>query len=188
MKNDLITEHKWNAADTVTSFRIAGTLLLVFLRPLSMGFFWVYAFTGLTDALDGWIARKTKTASDFGARLDSIADLLFYTVMLLRIFPILRNTLPMDIWYAVAVILILRFAAYGTAAVKYRRFASLHTYLNKVTGGAVFLIPFLLVTEYAAGYCWITCAIASAAALEELLIHLLQQTYHANTKSIFHKA
>lgn len=67
-KNDLIVQHKWNAADAVTSFWIAGTLLLVFLRSLSTGFFWVYALTGLTDVLDEWIARKTKTASDFGVR------------------------------------------------------------------------------------------------------------------------
>ena len=173
MKQEHFTRHKLNTADAFTFCRIAGTLLLVFLRPLSMGFFWVYA-----------LARKTKTASDFGARLDSIADLLFYTVMLLRVFPILWTTLPVKIWYAVAVILILRISAYGTAAVKYRRFASLHTYLNKVTGGAVFLIPFLLATAYAAVYCWITCAIAAAASLEELVIHLSQQTYHADIRSV----
>lgn len=149
-QNGHCTRHHLNTADAVTFLRIVGTLLLAFLRPLSRGFFRVYALTGLTDVLDGWIARKTKTASDFGARLDSIADLLLYAVMLLRVFPVLWNTLPMDIWYAVAVILILRLSAYGIAAVKYRQFASLHTYLNKVTGGAVFLIPFLLVTEYVA--------------------------------------
>lgn len=184
MKNGHSPGHKWNTADAVTFLRIAGTLLLVFLRPFSMVFFWVYALTGLTDALDGWIARKTKTVSDFGARLDSLADLLFYTVMLFRVFPFLWNTLPMDIWYGVAFILILRISAYGIAAVKYRRFASLHTCLNKVTGGAVFLVPFLLVTEYAAAYCRITCAIAAAAALEELVIHLLRQTYRADTKNL----
>ena len=187
-QNGHCTRHHLNTADAVTFLRIVGTLLLAFLRPLSRGFFRVYGLTGLTDVRDGWIARKTKTASDCGARLDSIADLLLYAVMLLRVFPVLWNTLPMDIWYAVAVILILRVSAYGVAAVKYRRFASLHTCLNKVTGGAVFLIPFLLVTEYVTVYCRITCIIAAAAALEELAIHLLRQTCHANTKSIFHNA
>ena len=185
MKNENpVKNHRLTAADFVTLLRMAGTLALPALRPLSPAFLWIYALTGLTDVLDGWIARKTKTASEFGARLDSIADLLFYTVMLLRVFPILWTTFPMEIWYAVAAILILRVSAYGIAAVKYRRFASLHTYLNKVTGGAVFLIPFLLATAYAAVYCWITCAIAAAASLEELVIHLSRQTYHANTKSI----
>ena len=74
-------------ADIITMSCMAGTILLAFLRPLSAGFFLVYTLTGLTDVLDGWIARMTKTASDFGAKLDSIADLLFYTVMLIRLFP-----------------------------------------------------------------------------------------------------
>lgn len=182
------SDHKWNTADIVTLFRMAGTLLLVFLQPLSTGFFLVYSLTGVTDVLDGWIARKTKTASDFGARLDSIADLLFYGVMLFRVYPILWTTLPMDIWYTMAVILALRLSVYGIAAVKYRRFASLHTYLNKVTGGAVFLIPFLLATRYSVIYCRVTCAIAAVAALEELSIILLRRTYRANTKSIFHNS
>lgn len=179
--------HKLNTADVLTLLRIAGTLALLFLRPLSAGFLWIYALTGLTDVLDGWVARKTKTASEFGARLDSIADLLFYTVMLLRIFPFLWAALPSDIWYAVAGILILRLATYGIAAVKYHRFASLHTYLNKLTGGAVFLIPFLLPTGYAVLFCWIVCAIAAVAALEELILHLRRQTYDANVKSLFQK-
>ena len=42
----------------------------------------IYTFAGLTDVLDGWLARKTGRASEFGARLDSVADLLFYSVLL----------------------------------------------------------------------------------------------------------
>lgn len=179
-------KHQLNAADILTLLRIAGTILLVALRPLSAGFFLLYALAGLTDVLDGWIARKTKTASDFGARLDSIADLLFYAVMLFRVFPILWNTLPRNIWYAVALIVIIRLSAYLTAAVKYRRFASLHTYLNKLTGMAVFLVPFSLKTPYGTAFCWAVCAIAACASLEELAIHLHSHTYCPSVKSIFH--
>ncbi|MGN0167058.1 MAG: CDP-alcohol phosphatidyltransferase family protein [Acetatifactor sp.] len=187
MKRELTEKHRLNVADIITLIRMMGTMALVFLRPLSPAFLGVYALTGLTDVLDGWIARKTKTASDFGARLDSMADLLFYAVMLLRIFPILWNTLPGVIWYAVAVILILRISAYLTAMVKYRQFASLHTYLNKLTGGMLFLVPFVLFTEYAVTYCWIICVIAAIAAMEELMIHLQRRTYRSNTKSIFQR-
>lgn len=179
--------HRLNVADIFTFFRIAGTFLLMALQPLSAGFFLLYALTGLTDVLDGWIARHTKTCSDFGARLDSIADLLFYTVMLFRVFPSLCNTLPGNIWYVVAGIVIVRISAYLIAAVKYRRFASLHTYLNKLTGVAVFGLPFLLVTEYAVGFCWAVCAVAAAASLEELAIHLRSVVYCPNTKSFFYQ-
>lgn len=187
MNENQLRKHRLNAADCMTVCRIVGTLVLSALCPLSPVFFWVYALTGLTDVLDGWIARLTKTASDFGARLDSIADILFYAVMLFRIFPYLWNMLPKDIWYAVAVIIIVRISAYLLAAVKYRHFVSLHTYLNKLTGVVVFIIPFLLTTEYTIIYCRGVCTVAAAAALEELIIHLLSRNYNSNTKSVFKK-
>ena len=174
-----------NTADIITFLRIAGTLLLVFLQPLSASFFLLYALTGLTDVLDGWIARKTKTASDFGATLDSIADLLFYAVMLFLMIPLLWRMLPRGIWFVVISIVIVRILAYLVAAMKYRRFASLHTYLNKLTGVTVFFIPFSLVTCYLDIYCRIVCLIALAASVEELTIHIHSRHYRPNTKSIF---
>ncbi len=145
----------------------------------------IYALTGVTDVLDGYIARKTHSESAFGARLDSAADLLFYAVMLVKIFPILLDILPGGIWYAVAGIIILRLISYLTAAFKYRLFASMHTYMNKLTGAVLFIVPYMLLTEIAVGYCIFVCAVAAAAAVEELAIHLTCVRYRADTKTIF---
>lgn len=180
-------KHSWKIADCLTSFRIVGSIVLLFLHPGSAAFFVIYTAAGLTDALDGPIARKTGTASAAGARLDSIADLLFYTVTLLRNFPVLWAVLPGRIWYAVAGVLLLRLFTYLLAAMKYHLFASLHTYLNKLTGGMVFLIPYLLFSPYAIPFCWAVCVIAAAASPEELAIHICSKTYHGDIKSIFLK-
>ena len=131
-------------ANLITALRIIAAVAMLFTIPLSVPFFVFYAVGGFSDMIDGTVARKCGSAGGFGARLDSIADLLFYTVMLIKIFPTLWTALPKEIWYAVAAILIIRISAYLTAAFKYRLFASIHTYLNKLTGLAVFLIPFLL--------------------------------------------
>ena len=179
------SNHKWNTADTITSVRIAASLFLLFLPLGSVGFLVVYTLTGLTDVLDGWLARKTGTASDFGARLDSIADLLFYTVLLLRLSPVLWRMLPAVIWYAVAGILLVRLAAYVTAAVKYHRFAALHTWLNKLTGAAVFLLPYVLALSKGVGYSWALCVLALTASVEELVIHLFLPGYQADRKTVF---
>ena len=72
--------HKWNEADTVTSIRMAASFFLLFLPLKSIWFLVIYTFAGLTDVLDGWIARKTGSASEFGAKLDSVSDLLFYGI------------------------------------------------------------------------------------------------------------
>ena len=184
MKQD---RHKLNTADIITLIRMAGTLLLVVVEPLTARFFWLYGLTGLPDVLDGWIARTTNTASDFGAKLDRAADLLFYAVMLLRLFPILWQRLPVQIWYAVAVILAVRLSAYLLAAVKFHRFAAMHTWLNKLTGGAVFLLPYVLAVRPGVGFSWAICVLAFASSTEELLIHLFHRDYRADRKSILSK-
>lgn len=187
MKSEKTNKHRLTTADIITLLRIAGTLALVFLRPFSAVFFCVYVLTGLTDALDGFVARITHTQSSFGAKLDSVADLIFYAVIIIKIFPYLLSALPISVWYIVAAALVIRISAYLVAMIKYRLFASTHTYLNKLTGLSVFLIPFMFITQYATLYCYAAAIIGAVASLEELLIHLIGKKYNENTKSIFQK-
>lgn len=179
--------HKWNTADTITALRIAFSLFLLFLPLPSAGFFAVYTVTGLTYVLDGWLARKTGTASDFGARLDSAADLLFYGTVLFRLFPVLWQKLPAGIWYCVTVILLVRLTAYAAAAIQCHRFAALHTRLNKLTGAAVFLLPWVLAVSTGVIYSWAVCALAFAASLEELAIHHRGKDFTPDRESVLGK-
>lgn len=188
MYQELKKAHKWNMADTVTTMRMGVSVLLLFFPLDTIWFLITYTFAGVTDVLDGWIARKTGNASEFGARLDSIADLLFYGVLLIRLFPLLYQILPGEIWYAVLGIIVVRFASYAIAAVKYHYFASLHTWLNKLTGAAVFLLPYVLFPTFSVVYSWAVCILAFAAALEELAIHLLREEYIPERKSFLQKS
>ena len=184
-KNEIKHNEILTAANGITLLRIAGTVALIFINTMSPLFLGIYTLTGLTDVLDGRIARKTGTASEFGARLDSISDLLFYAVMLIKFLPILWVILPQAVWYGVAAVLLIRIGSYITAPFKYRRFASLHTYLNKITGVAVFLLPYMLMISWGEAYGWAVCALAFAASLEELAIHIVFKDYNADRKSIF---
>ena len=87
----LANKHLPNA---ISITRILGTAWLLMMEPLSKLFMVVYTITGVTDVLDGAIARHYGTTSETGARLDSIADLLFYTLILIRIFPVMWDVLP----------------------------------------------------------------------------------------------
>lgn len=173
-----------NLPNYITTIRILGTIALLFMAPLTPEFLIIYAISGLTDAIDGTIARKMGTISDFGSKLDSIADMLLYLVMLVKIFPVLWVRLPHSIWIFVGVILFVRLCAYIVAAKKYRKFAAQHTYMNKITGLVVFLIPFAIATKFAVAYCWSVCVVAVAASLEELVIHITAKEYNPKRKSI----
>lgn len=172
--------------NVITSLRIVGTAGMLFTISFSKGFYILYTFSGLTDVLDGAVARATKSSSLLGAKLDSIADLIFYTVMMVKIMPYLWVTLPVRIWYAVVAILIIRSMAYAIAAVKYKCFASVHTYGNKATGLAVFALPyFIMIEPVAVGYSIGVCIIAALASLEELFMHIKAKEYDSRRKSIF---
>lgn len=166
-----------NLPNYITCCRILGAISMLFLKPFSVAFFAVYSFCGLSDLLDGFIARRMKTTSELGARLDSIADLTFYAVMFLKIFPTLIDTLPIWLWCMVGLVLALRGAAYLVAAVKYKRFASLHTIMNKTSGLAVFCIPYVIQLSFAVHYCLATAIITGTASFEELMLHITNNDY-----------
>lgn len=176
---------KLNIPNCITAVRIAGTLVLLFLTPLAPLFFIIYTLCGFSDVLDGWIARKTNTISEFGAKLDSIADLLFYALVIIRLLPILWRILPTWIWYIVGGIVLVRLGAYLIAALKFHRFASLHTRMNKITGAAVFLLPYFLALPCAAAYCFVVVGVACISSIQELVIHITHREYHSNMKSLF---
>lgn len=176
-----------NLPNAISILRIAGTIWLLLMKPLTPLFFVVYTVTGVTDVLDGAIARRYGTESELGARLDSIADLLFYTLILIRIFPVLWATLPKVIWVVVGMILLIRFISYGLAAFKYHLFASVHTYLNKFTGLMVFGVVYAIGSPIAVPYCWLVCLVAMLGSLEELFIHVTSKEYDHTRKTIFRK-
>ena len=176
-----------NLPNAISILRIAGTIWLLLMKPLTLLFFVVYTVTGVTDVLDGAIARRYGTESELGARLDSIADLLFYTLILIRIFPVLWATLPKVIWVVVGTILLIRFISYGLAAFKYHLFASVHTYLNKFTGLMVFGVVYAIGSPIAVPYCWLVCLVAMLGSLEELFIHVTSKEYDHTRKTIFRK-
>lgn len=171
-------------SNILTCLRICGTVAMAFLRPLSLPFFVLYVFCGTTDIADGVIARITGTASDFGARFDSVADIFFYAVMLICLFPALCGILPSAVWWIVGGVLAVRLCAYVVAACRYHCFASVHTYLNKLTGLALFALPFFLLTPAAVPFSFAVCGVGALASAEELTLHLFSRTYDANVKSL----
>ena len=177
-----------NLPNTISSARIVCTVWLLFMEPLEPLFMTVYVLTGVTDVLDGAIARRYGTTSELGAKLDSIADLLFYTLILIRIFPVMWVTLPKKIWVMVGAILAVRGLAYMTSAIRYHRFAALHTYLNKVTGLLVFGVALLIRTRVAVPYCWFVCAVGMISSLEELIIHLTAREYDPSRKMLLNRS
>ena len=166
--------------DLFTFFRMICAVVLPFLTPLSPSFLIIYALSGLSDMLDGYLARKLGQSSTWGAKLDSAADLLLYTIALSLLIPVMRAILPGWIWWLVGFSLLLRLAVYFLSAVKFHRFASEHTLLNKLTSILIFPAPFFMRLNFFTWYAMLLCLVSCCAAIHEMGIHLRRPATEAD--------
>ena len=172
-------------ANYISISRIFVALTLALAKPLSIAFFSLYLLCGISDVLDGHIARKTHTTSKLGEKLDSVADLIVVVVLMIVLYPIINLTVQIIVW--IVIIGIIRVLSMMVVFVKYKTFGILHTYGNKITGLVLFLFPLSLAFIQSDMMMYIICVVASISATEELLIHLSSNELRANKKSIFSK-
>ncbi|HOO34045.1 MAG TPA: CDP-alcohol phosphatidyltransferase family protein [Thermotogota bacterium] len=173
----------------IANYLSAGRILLSFgmllTVPLSLMFFVLYFLCGLSDILDGYIARKTQTVSKLGARLDSIGDLTMVIILIFILYPILQITFLQLIW--IIAIVIIRVISMLVVFVKFKTFAILHTLANKLTGLLLFaFLPLLLFIKSDLLIDFI-CLVGLVSAAEELLIHLTSDVLNLDRKSLFSK-
>ena len=156
---------KKHIANIITGSRIIFSLPLLFI-PLSSAWFYVfYLFCGLTDMIDGTIARKTETSSKFGARLDTVADFVFMFVCSIKILPLIHISAWLCVW--IIIIALIKIFNIALAFIHTKKLISIHSVLNKTTGFALFLLP-LSLTFVETSYSVATiCVLATIAAMQE---------------------
>ena len=88
-------------ANIITGIRIVFSAFLLFCPAFSPEFFILYIAAGASDMIDGAVARKTGTVSGFGSRLDTIADIVFVAVCLIKLLPVLDVPAWLYAWIAI---------------------------------------------------------------------------------------
>ena len=152
-------------ANTITFFRIAASIVLLFCPVFSPAFYVFYIAAGLSDMLDGFVARKINTASRFGARLDTIADFVLVVVCLIKLLPILSIPAWLYIWIGIIALIKVVNIVSGFAVQK--RFVAVHSAMNKATGALLFLLPLTISTVPVKTSVIVVCAAATFAAIQE---------------------
>ena len=172
----------------ITSIRLFGALVIIFLEPFTIPFFIVYSLSGISDALDGFVARKFHLESRIGSVLDSISDIVFLGVMAAKIFPTLLELLALWNWLLIIVPIFFHFVAYIICAIKFKKFSAIHTYANKVMSAAIFFFPFTFIgfiKPLYESYLGVFGSVAIFAGVEIVLIHIFTKQYSEKNKSIF---
>lgn len=171
----------------ITISRIIASLFMLITEPFSVAFYTIYTLCGISDALDGIIARRFRVATEVGAVLDSVADLTFYSSLLIRLIPYLYTRVSVFVWYAVGFVVLLRLVTYTLCAVKFHQLSALHTYLNKLTGFAIFSFPFFMLIAKKTPLAFVVCGISFISTIEELFIHITSSSYPQGKRTILKK-
>ena len=155
-------------ANLITGIRIVCALALLFCPTFSGWFYALYVLGGVSDVLDGFAARHLGTETKLGAQLDTVADIVFTGIVLVKVV----RTVNIPLWIIVWIVCIAAFKCINIICgfVIRKRFVSEHTVLNKLCGVLLFAIPLgigWLPQQAVEILMVLMCVLATAAAIQE---------------------
>lgn len=177
-----------NSATQVTVIRILLTALLypIAYTEQRILFLMVFTLAGITDILDGYLARKYRQVSELGARLDTYADQFLLTSCIFYAYYLAPEVLFYSIApYVVALWIVLNNIVCFS---KHRRLANFHLWSAKLGTAGLLLAVFLSV---ALGLnplvYWIANVLIGIAALETSVVVLFVKKPKTNMGTVFNR-
>jgi phosphatidylglycerophosphate synthase len=159
-------------------------LLLASLKQQDM-FAWLLAGALISDILDGAIARAFGFASELGAHLDSVADLLVFMAAAYGIWCFYPELIA-DHSAVFLVIISLWFGSSLAGIWRYGRMASFHTYLTRITACAMgFFLVILFLWGFRSWLFWVVTALVVISHLEEFIMMALLPTWTPNARGLY---
>lgn len=152
-------------ANIITAIRIVCGIALLFFPAFSPVFYALYIVAGVSDMIDGAVARKTGTVSGLGSKLDTAADFVLVVVCLIKLIPVLDLPRWLLIW--IAVIALIKTINVISGYAMHKTLVAVHTAMNKVAGVLLFLVPLtitLIELKYSGAF---VAAAATLAAIQE---------------------
>lgn len=154
-----------NLANIITGLRIFCSILMIFCPVFSLQFYITYLTCGISDMIDGTVARITNNSTKFGEQFDSIADIIFIATATTKLLPTIH--IPNWLWIWITIIAIIKIGNITLRFLRTKKLIFPHTIMNKITGLFLFILPLTLSfieIEYSAT---IACFIATFAATKE---------------------
>lgn len=176
---------KAQAPNALTLLRMACAVSLLFIRPFSLLFWALCLSAGISDILDGYLARKWHAQSRFGAGLDSAADFILVLIVLSILIPHYHWPAWVILW--ISIISLIRFGSILICLIRFHQLAFFHTYSNKATGFLLFCFPLLLFLFHLSFVSALLCIFATVSAIEELIINIESPLLNRDVKSIWIK-
>lgn len=181
---------KSSMVNLLTVYRIIiSPVLLILLFKEMPAFKWVLLSAFITDAVDGFLARRWKVTTKLGSRMDSLADDILFAVSLIAVIYYQSAFLSGHI-VAIAWMIFMFMIKIIILWCKHYRFVSaMHTYMNKAAAflQAIFFIHCIFFQP--SNMLFHTTAIITMIAIaEETIIILAFRELKQNVKGFFFKS
>jgi CDP-diacylglycerol--glycerol-3-phosphate 3-phosphatidyltransferase len=166
-------ESNLNLPNLVSSVRILIAPLLLVLAYLQQAnaFLAALLFSGFTDVLDGYLARKLNQITALGARLDSWGDFTIYSCMAIGAWILWPEIVVRELPYFILIIGSICLPVL-VGLIRFRSLTSYHTVSVKVAVVVTFVSYLLLFAGIAELPFRLSSMLCLYAGLEEILISL----------------
>ena len=133
---------KKHLANIISGIRIVAGSFLYLFNDFTGGFIAIYVICGITDLIDGPIARKLGTTSSLGAVLDTIGDAVTYMAFIKIL--LMRHMIPSWLIIWMLGVLALHIVAGFVSLKRVKKFYIVHSLFGKILGGSIFVLPFAM--------------------------------------------
>lgn len=149
-------------------------------------FKWLLIVSFLTDAVDGFLARKFKANSVLGAKLDSIGDDLTILAAVIGLAVGKTEFLKTE-WLIFAIPLGLFFVQLISALIRYGKMSSYHTWLAKLAAilQGFFMCAMFLFEQPAYWLFYTTAIVTTLELIEEIMIVVVLREWKTNVHSLY---
>lgn len=171
----------------LTGFRFVAAPGLLWLASQNHGvaFMILLAIAFLTDLLDGLAARLTGQVSQFGATLDSWADVITYLTIAVGCWWLWPDVVRRELIYVVLIVASCLLPAIAGFS-KFGRFTSYHTWAVKLAALSMGLTLYVLFLGGPALPFRVAAVICILAAAEEIALTWLLSEPESNVSSVWH--
>lgn len=115
--------------------------------------------------VDGTIARKLGTCSEFGERFDTIADFVFVVVAAFKLLPVI--SVGWVIWLWIGIIAVIKVINIVLGFAVQKKIVAVHSWANRITGLLLFVLPFSIYVIDIKYFAAVVCLLATFAAVQE---------------------
>ncbi len=172
----------------ITVYRLIAAPLLAILIIYNLpGIFkWLLAVSYLTDAVDGYLARKFKVTSIAGAKLVSVADYLTIIVSIVGVIVFKPEFLKQELMLIIFLISLFIIQTV-IGLIRYGKLTSFHTYAAKVSAiiFVVFLLTLFFFPDKYELLFYGTAFLITTELIEEIILCFMLTTWEADVKGLY---